>query len=33
MRAGFDNPFLTDPTQAPDAGCIDAMTPQWVLPE
>jgi hypothetical protein len=25
--------FLADPTQAPDAGCIDAMTPNWVLPE
>jgi pimeloyl-ACP methyl ester carboxylesterase len=25
--------FLADPTQAPDASCIDAMTPTWVLPE
>jgi len=25
--------FLADPTQAPDASCIDAMTPNWVLPE
>ncbi|MCE7982084.1 MAG: alpha/beta fold hydrolase [Caldilinea sp. CFX5] len=25
--------FLADPTQAPDASCIDTMTPTWVLPE
>lgn len=25
--------FLTDPTQAPDASCIDEMTPNWVLLE
>ena len=25
--------FLADPTQAPDASCIDEMTPSWVLPE
>lgn len=25
--------FLADPTVAPDASCIDAMTPNWVLPE
>jgi len=25
--------FLADPTLAPDASCIDAMTPQWILPE
>jgi pimeloyl-ACP methyl ester carboxylesterase len=25
--------FLADPTVAPDAGCIEAMTPNWVLPE
>ena len=25
--------FLTDPTQAPDASCIDEMTMDWVLPE
>ncbi|NJN82065.1 MAG: hypothetical protein HC802_07125 [Caldilineaceae bacterium] len=25
--------FLADPTQTPDASCIDEMTPQWVLPE
>lgn len=26
-------PFLADPTQAPDASCIDEMTRDWVLPE
>lgn len=25
--------FLADPTQAPDASCIDEMTKDWVLPE
>lgn len=24
--------FLADPTQAPDASCIEEMTPDWVLP-
>ncbi len=25
--------FLADPTEEPDAACIDEMTPAWVLPE
>lgn len=25
--------FLADPTVAPDASCIDTMTPNWLLPE
>ncbi len=25
--------FLADPTQAPDASCIDEMTMDWVLPK
>jgi pimeloyl-ACP methyl ester carboxylesterase len=27
------NQFLADPTQQPEASCIDAMTPAWVLPD
>jgi len=27
------NPFLADPTQRPQASCIDEMTLDWVLPE
>jgi hypothetical protein len=25
--------FLADPTQEPDASCIEAMSAAWVLPE